>query len=72
MSKKSDLTKSFNKVIDDIMDNYDKYTTQEQTEIEQFFHSAETLNSKLEHYDKKPSLWEKFKKALSNFFGGKK
>lgn len=72
MSKKSDLIKSFNKVIDDIMDNYDKYTQQEQSDIEQLFRSVETLNSKLDHYDKKPSLWEKFTKALSNFFGGKK
>ena len=71
MSKKSELKKCFINLIDDIMDNYDKYSDEEKNEIKVFYEAAEKLNDKLESYDSKKSILEKYLNAFKNFFGGK-
>lgn len=72
MSKKNTLIKTFEKVVNDIMDHYDDYTEAEKQEIKKFYEYAINLNSKLEHYDKKKNIFEKFVDAFLNFFGGEK
>lgn len=72
MWEKKKLISALDKVVDDIMDNYDKYNESEKKEIETFYQSAIDLNKKLEHYDNNKSLWDKLVDAFNNFFGGKK
>lgn len=65
-NNKKDLTKKAKTLIDDIMDNYEKYTAYEQTQIQTAFNTLGKLNEKLDKYDKKrDSFWDSFKK----FFG---
>ncbi|MCH5171576.1 MAG: hypothetical protein J1F31_01915 [Erysipelotrichales bacterium] len=70
--QKKNLIKALNKVIEDIMDNYDEYNYNEKLEIENFYRHAISLNDKLEHYDQKKNILGKSKEAFSNFFGGNK
>ena len=71
MREKKKLIEALHKVIEDIMDNYDKYSENEINEIKKFYNNAITLNDKLEHYDQKKSVIDKLKEAFENFFGGK-
>lgn len=71
MNSKKELNKAFEKLIEDIMDNYDKYTDEDKRAVESLYNNALSLNDRLEHYDKKPTAWEKFKIAFNNFFGKK-
>lgn len=71
MREKKKLIEALHKVVEDIMDNYDKYSEYEINEIKRFYNNAIALNDKLEHYDQKKSVIEKLKEAFENFFGGK-
>jgi hypothetical protein len=61
MSKQAkELKKAYEKVIEDIFDNYDKYTDDEKVKVQQQLKSLDSLNSILEKYDKKwrnPFQW---------------
>jgi predicted methyltransferase len=71
MREKKRLIEALHKVVEDIMDNYDKYSENEINEIKKFYNNAIALNDKLEHYDQKKSVIDKLKEAFVNFFGGK-
>lgn len=71
MREKEKLIEALHKVVEDIMDNYDKYSENEINEIKKFYNNAIALNDKLEHYDQKKSVIDKLKEAFENFFGGK-
>ena len=71
MREKKKLIEALHKVVEDIMDNYDKYSENEINEIKKFYNNAIALNDKLEHYDQKKSVIDKLKEAFENFFGGK-
>ena len=71
MREKKRLIEALHKVLEDIMDNYDKYSENEINEIKKFYNNAIALNDKLEHYDQKKSVIDKLKEAFENFFGGK-
>ena len=49
--EKKELVKGFKKVIEDIFDNYDKYTNEEKAKVKELFQKASELNAVLDKYD---------------------
>ena len=45
------LAKGFKIIIDDLLDNYDKYTDEERAQIKEVFDKAAELNALLDKYD---------------------
>ena len=48
---KKQLAKGFKIIIDDLLDNYDKYTDEEKAQIREIFNKASELNVLLDKYD---------------------
>ena len=48
---KKELTKQFNVLIDDLLDNYEKYTDEEKAQVKELFKKASELNAVLDKYD---------------------
>lgn len=48
---KNELTKQFNVLIEDLLDNYDKYTDEEKAQVKELFNKAAELNAVLDKYD---------------------
>ena len=71
MSKQSNaLKKAFSKLIDDIFDNYDKYTEDEKQKIQTELLNLKVLNYILEKYDKK-TYFDKLRDLFRNAAGKK-
>ena len=48
---KKELTKQFNVLIEDLLDNFDKYTDEEKAQVKELFNKAAELNAVLDKYD---------------------
>lgn len=66
------MIKEMTNLIEDIMDNYEKYSSSEKQEIDSMISRMGELNDKLKPYDKKTPSKSKFITAFQNFFGKKK
>ena len=67
--EKKELIKNFKVVIEDLLDNYDKYTEEEKNQIKEIFKKVADLNKVLDKYDvEKKSYWEDFLTAYGQFF----
>ena len=51
--ERKELMKKFNEVVEDLLDNYDKYTENERKQIKELFDKAAELNKVLDKYDVK-------------------
>ena len=49
--EKKELVKKFNVVIEDLLDNYDKYTDEEKAQVKEIFQKVAELNKILDKYD---------------------
>ena len=68
-SEKKELIKNFKVVIEDLLDNYEKYTDEEKAQIKEIFEKAVALNTILDKYDiEKQSYWTEFFVAFGQFF----
>lgn len=68
---KKTLIKEFKALIEDIMDNYDKYNDDEKKQVKNALETLQNLNSNLDKYDAKlQNEFDKVKKAFRDFFGG--
>ena len=66
---KKELAKGFKIIIDDLLDNYDKYTDEEKEQIKEIFMKASELNTLLDKYDIKTQFdWKEYFSALSRCF----
>lgn len=66
---KKELAKGFKIIIDDLLDNYDKYTDEEKAQIKEIFTKASELNTLLDKYDIKPQFdWNEYFIALGRCF----
>ena len=66
---KKELAKGFKIIIDDLLDNYDKYTDEEKAQIKEIFTKASELNILLDKYDIKPQFdWNEYFNALGRYF----
>ena len=58
---KKQLAKGFKIIIDDLLDNYDKYTDEEKDQIADLFNKASELNVLLDKYDIKTQFdWNEY------------
>lgn len=68
---KKELTKQFNILIEDLLDNYDKYTDDEKAQIKELFKKASELNTILDKYDIKHKFdWDKYFSSLGKYLDG--
>ena len=69
VNEKKELVKNFKVVIDDLMDNYDKYTDEEKAQIKEIFQKVAELNSILDKYDIETKFnWEEYVLAVGQYF----
>ena len=68
-SEKKELIKKFKVVIEDLLDNYDKYTDEEKTQIKDLFQKVADLNTILDKYDVDVKFdWTEYLAACSQYF----
>ena len=70
-NEKKELIKKFKSVVDDLMDNYEKYTEEEKAQIKELFQKVAELNKILDKYDIETKFdWEEYLAACSFYFDG--
>ena len=68
-NEKKELIKSFKEVVEDLLDNYEKYTDEEKAEIKDVFQKVADLNAVLDKYDvKKKFNWTGYINAVGKYF----
>ena len=66
--EKKALLKNFNAVIEDLLDNYEKYTDEEKTQIKELFQKVSALNVILDKYDIEMEFnWQEYFDAVSRY-----
>ena len=69
-SEKKELIKNFKAVVEDLLDNYEKYTDEEKAQIKELFQKIADLNTILDKYDvEKKFDWMAFLEDGSRYFG---
>ena len=67
--EKKELLKNFKAVVEDLLDNYEKYTDEEKVQIKELFDKAVALNKVLDKYDiERGAYWAEFFVAYGEFF----
>ena len=68
-SEKKELMKKFKTLVEDLLDNYDKYTDAEKEQIKELFQKAADLNTILDKYDVETKFdWTEYLSACSQYF----
>ena len=68
-TEKKELIKNFKALIEDLLDNYDKYTDEEKAQIKELFEKVADLNTILDKYDvEKKFDWMEYLSACSAYF----
>ena len=68
-SEKKELIKKFKVVVEDLLDNYDKYTDEEKSKIKEIFQKVADLNTVLDKYDIETKFdWTEYAAACSRYF----
>ena len=68
-SEKKELIKNFKTVVEDLLDNYEKYTDEEKAQIKDLFQKVADLNTILDKYDVDTKMdWQEFMIALGQYF----
>ena len=68
-TEKKELIKKFKDVVEDILDNYDKYTDAEKAQVKELFQKAADLNSILDKYDIEVKFdWEEYLVDCGRYF----
>ena len=64
------LIKNFKTVIEDLLDNYEKYTEEEKVQIKRIFQKVSELNAILDKYDIETEFaWQEYFDSVSRYFG---
>lgn len=67
--EKKELLKKFKVVIDDLMDNYEKYTDEEKAQIKEIFQKVAEMNAVVDKYDIETSFdWNEYFIAVGQYF----
>ena len=67
--EKKVLIKKFKVVVEDLLDNYEKYTEEEKNQIKDVFQKVADLNAVLDKYDiEKKGYWADFLDAYGQYF----
>ena len=68
--EKKVLIKNFKTVIEDLLDNYEKYTEEEKVQIKELFQKIFELNAILDKYDIETEFaWQEYFDSVSRYFG---
>ena len=69
-SEKKELIKNFKVLIEDLLDNYDKYTDEEKAQVKEVFEKASELNVILDKYDIEMDFdWQEYFNSISRYLG---
>lgn len=70
MSKeKKELIRKFKVVIEDLMDNYEKYTEEEKAQVKEIFQKVAELNAILDKYDIVVRIdWAEYTEGYRQYF----
>ena len=69
-NEKKELVKNFKVVIEDLLDNYEKYTDEEKAQIKELFQKVSDLNAILDKYDIETEFsWQEYFSAVGKYFG---
>ena len=64
------MIKNFKTLIEDLLDNYEKYTEEEKAQIKELFEKASDLNAILDKYDIDTEFnWAEYFNSVSRYFG---
>ncbi len=67
--EKKELLKQFKVVVEDLLDNYEKYTDEEKAQIKEIFQKVADLNTVLDKYDVETKFdWTEYLTACSMYF----
>jgi hypothetical protein len=67
--EKKELVKGFKTIIEDLLDNYDKYTDEEKAKVKEIFLKASELNAILDKYDVEHKInWDKYFTSAGKYF----
>ena len=67
--EKKELIKKFKAVIEDLLDNYEKYTDEEKAKVKEIFQKTAELNTLLDKYDVEMKIdWADFLNAIGTHF----
>ena len=68
-TEKKEFIKKFNVVIEDLLDNYEKYTDEEKAQIKDIFQKVADLNTLLDKYDVDVKFdWQEYIIACGQYF----
>ena len=68
-SEKKELLKNFKVLVEDLLDNYEKYTDEEKAKVKEIFEKASELNVILDKYDVERKFdWAEYWNACSQYF----
>ena len=69
-NEKKELIKNFKIVIEDLLDNYEKYTDEEKAQARELFQKVSDLNVILDKYDIESEFsWQEYFSAVGRYFG---
>ena len=67
--EKKELIKKFKVVVEDLLDNYEKYTDDEKAQIKKLFQQLADLNTILDKYDVERKFdWTEYLTACGQYF----
>ena len=67
--KKKELLKKFKVLVEDLLDNYDKYTDEEKAQVKELFEKAAALNVVLDKYDIETEFdWREYLLTMGQYF----
>jgi hypothetical protein len=68
-NEKKEFIKKFDVAIEDLLDNYEKYTDEEKAQVKEVFQKVADLNKILDKYDVETNFnWEKYWGTVSQYF----
>ena len=67
--QKKELMKKFKALVEDLLDNYDKYTDEEKAQIKEIFEKVAELNAVLDKYDVETTFdWREYLLTVGQYF----
>ena len=68
-TEKKELVKKFKVVVEDLLDNYEKYTDEEKAQVKEIFQKVADLNTILDKYDIETKIsWSEYVTACGQYF----
>lgn len=70
LKEKKEIIKNFKTLMEDLLDNYEKYTEEEKAQIKALFRKASELNVILDKYDIEIEFdWQEYFDSVNRYLG---